>query len=162
MVSANRAAPSLRSPSIVFAATRTLDEPENLLHCSIMELAHKYAEFTHWVVSLCPAPDKFAHTYAGMGIWLLAAVTTRRPLNSWLPLFVIIAIEGANEFADYLAYGSWRWHDTIRDMAATWFWPAILFIALNLNRKLCSPSPITSESDVEGPVPPMACKPPVG
>lgn len=101
-----------------------------------MEIAHRYAHFTGWVVSLCPPPDKFAHTYAGLVIWLLAAIVLRRPLSSWVPLCVIVACEGANEIADYLAYGSWRWHDTLGDMAATWFWPAVLFVALNVDRNL--------------------------
>jgi predicted metal-binding membrane protein len=88
-----------------------------------------YERIIGWIVSCCPQPDKFAHTYAGLIIWLLAMVAIRRP-RSILPLLVVLVAELANECVDRVAHSSWRWRDTLGDMAATWFWPTILTAVL--------------------------------
>ncbi|MEJ2458226.1 MAG: hypothetical protein P8Y58_08790 [Novosphingobium sp.] len=97
-----------------------------------MDFFQRYEQAIGWVVSLCPAPDKFAHTYAGLTIWLLAALLFRRPLRSAWPLLTVIGFELVNEAIDRVAHGSWLWHDTLRDMAATWFWPLVLVTCLRL------------------------------
>ncbi len=93
-------------------------------------LALRYEQFTAWIVSLCPAPDKFAHTYAGLAIWLGSAILLQRPLRSPVPLAIVIALEVANECVDRVAHGSWMWRDTLGDAAATWFWPILVTAAL--------------------------------
>lgn len=91
-----------------------------------MDFPARYEAAIGWIVSLCPPPDKFAHTYAGLAIWMLAALLLRRSLASAAPLLVVIAAEVANEIVDRFAHGSWMWHDTLGDAAATWFWPVVL------------------------------------
>jgi hypothetical protein len=91
-----------------------------------MVFATRYEAAITWIVSLCPPPDKFAHTYAGLAIWLVAALVLRRSLASVAPLLVVILAEVANEIVDRFAHGSWMWPDTLRDAAATWFWPLLL------------------------------------
>ncbi len=91
----------------------------------------RYKHIISWIVEQCPqTPDKFAHTYAGIGFWLLAALVLRRPLASAVPLVVVIALELANEYVDWLNYDHWTLSDTFADMAATWFWPVVLNVAL--------------------------------
>jgi hypothetical protein len=92
--------------------------------------ALRYEQLITWIVSACPAPDKFAHTYAGLGLWLGAAILLRRPLRSPLPLAIVIVLEVANECVDRVAHGGWMWHDTLGDAGATWFWPIVLTAAL--------------------------------
>lgn len=96
-----------------------------------MNFAHRYEQAINWIVSHCPAPDKFAHSYAGLMIWLLAAIVLRRPLRSLGPLLVVIAAEVGNECVDRVAHGGWMWPDTLGDAAATWFWPVVLWFAIN-------------------------------
>ena len=105
-------------------------------HDCPMKFVHQYERMINWIVSLCPAPDKFAHTFAGLAIWLLAALLLGKPLRSWAPLLTVIALECANEYMDYLAHGGVIWNGTGADMAATWFWPVVLFLALRIRPRL--------------------------
>lgn len=91
-----------------------------------------YEQTASWIVSFCPPPDKVAHSYAGLAIWLVAALTLRKPLHSVWPLLAAIALELGNEVIDRMAHGSWRMSDTTRDLAATWFWPFLLFACMRL------------------------------
>lgn len=96
-----------------------------------MAFPHEYERVIGQIVALCPAPDKFAHMTCGLVLWLLSAVVMSRPLYSWPPLLVIVVLEVANEYVDFLANHSWRWPDTIPDAIATWFWPFVLSFCLN-------------------------------
>lgn len=91
-----------------------------------MNFAQRYESWIGWIVGHCPAPDKFAHTYAGLIIWVAAALVLRSRRKSLAPLAVVIVAEVANECIDRVAHGSWMWHDTLGDVAATWFWPVVL------------------------------------
>ena len=132
-----------------------------MVHCGInrpMDFFMHYEHAINWIVSLCPQPDKFAHTYAGLSIWILAALVTRRPLSALLPLVPVIGLELANEVMDRVAHGSWHWHDTVRDMAATWFWPIVLFVCLRLLPGLSEEKHKSTQSaqhDVESAMPAM-------
>lgn len=95
-----------------------------------MEFLQHYERLINWLVGLCPQPDKFAHTYAGLAIWLLAAMVMRRKLSSPWPVVVVAAFELGNEYIDRLTYGSWRWNDTLGDIAATLFWPLVIMLAM--------------------------------
>lgn len=126
-----------------------------------MYLIQRYEQAIGWIVSHCPAPDKFAHTYAGLGIWLMAALLSRKPLHSLWTLMPVVAFELANEAIDRLAHGSWRMSDTLRDVAATWFWPFVLCACLRLFPSLSGRRPEKSaplQHDVDRPraaMPPM-------
>ena len=98
-----------------------------------MSIFQQYEQVIAWIVALCPvSPDKFAHTYAGLAIWLVAAVLIRRPLSSIWPLLPVVVFELGNEMIDRLAHGAWLWQDTMHDIAATWFWPLAIFSVLRL------------------------------
>lgn len=95
-----------------------------------MDVFQRYERTIEWIVHHCPEPDKFAHTYAGIGLWVLSGLILRRPLSSLLSLVPVVALELANEAMDRMAHGAWHWHDTLGDMAATWFWPFALCLCL--------------------------------
>ena len=95
------------------------------------DLISHYEQATLWIIRLCPARDKFAHVCAGLAIWLISAVVLKKGLASRTPIVVIITLELLNEITDRIAHGSWDWHDTTGDMAATWFWPIVIGAALN-------------------------------
>ncbi|WP_156135577.1 hypothetical protein [Novosphingobium malaysiense] len=122
-----------------------------------MDIFHRYEHAINWIVSLCPQPDKFAHTYAGLGIWLLTGLISRKPLSSLWSLLPVVVLELANEAMDRVAHGAWQGRDTVRDMAATWFWPFVLCFCLRafpgLSRRASRQSPhlaTPSENHVDG------------
>ena len=112
-----------------------------MLQCNkrSMSFLEQYEQAVDRVVKLCPHPDKFAHTYAGLGIWVLAALIMRRPITSIWPLVAVVLFEVGNEYIDFLNHGSWRWHDTLGDMAATWFWPVTLMLLMRAAPSLTRP-----------------------
>ncbi|MCJ2180385.1 hypothetical protein [Novosphingobium album (ex Hu et al. 2023)] len=123
----------------------------------------RYEQAINWIVGLCPQPDKFAHTYAGLLIWLFAGLALRRPLHSVWTLVPVVVLELANEMVDRITHGSWAWHDTLRDMAATWFWPFVLLTCFRLFPVLTSYRPPgkavlapSAQNEIEGALPPMA------
>lgn len=84
------------------------------------------------LVDAAPEIDKFVHMFAGLAVWLVSAILLRRPLRSRAPMLILVLIELANEWIDYLAGRSLGWGETLADMAATWFWPAVLTSAFGL------------------------------
>ncbi len=83
--------------------------------------------------------DSLLHVHAGMAVLLIARLVTRRSLASPWPLLVVCAAELANETLDRLHYGSWRWADTLSDVANTLFWPAVLCIGLRWRHARAEP-----------------------
>ena len=67
-----------------------------------------------------------------MALLMIARLVTRRSLGSFVPLAVVIAGEGFNEIMDRLTYGSWRWADTLSDIANTLFWPSVICLGVRL------------------------------
>ena len=94
-----------------------------------------HAEVEHIVVS-SGLGDKFFHTNVGLLIWIGAALVFRRSLRSTLPLAIVVVAEISNEILDRIAVGSWRWSDTLCDMAVTWFWPVVLTMLFHALGKL--------------------------
>lgn len=109
-----------------------MDDNAALRHPRAMNFAIRYEQAIGWIVSQCPPPDKFAHTYAGLCLWLVSSILLRKPLSSPWPLAAVILAELANECVDRVAHGSWRWPDTIGDVVATLFWPFILMTSLRV------------------------------
>ncbi|MCJ2188723.1 hypothetical protein [Novosphingobium beihaiensis] len=127
-----------------------------------MEFFQHYEAAVDWVVNLCPPPDKFAHTYVGLLIWVLTGIVTRRPLYMARTLLPVIGLELVNEMIDRVAHGGWMWHDTLADMAATWFWPFVLCFCLRAFPALTGhkprPKPVLTPSaqhEIKGPLAPV-------
>lgn len=98
-----------------------------------------YNQLTEEVARLSGLSDKFLHMQAGLVLWLLAALILRQHLAARGPVIVIVVLEAANEVANRLYHGDWRWRDTIADAAATWAWPIIIAATLILVPKLRPP-----------------------
>ena len=111
------------------ALTARLDLFAAVRHSVTMAFVSTYEATISWIVGHCGGSDKFAHTYAGLTIWLIGMMLLRRS-GTLVPLVIVIVAELANECVDRVAHGSWLWQDTLGDMAATWFWPAMLSAAL--------------------------------
>ena len=99
-----------------------------------MNLPALYARLIQSIGDGTGVTDSLLHVHAGMAILILTRVITRRSLATPLPLIVVAIAEAANEVMDRLHYGSWRWEDTLGDVANTLFWPCVLFLGLRLSR----------------------------
>lgn len=76
-------------------------------------------------------PDRMLHLYAGLGLFMLGHLVTRR---SSAALLLVLVAEGGNEVMDRLYFGSWRWDDTVPDIVQTVFWPLMLALFLRVVR----------------------------
>ena len=99
-----------------------------------MNIPALYAQLIKAIGDGTGVADTLLHVHAGMAILILTRVITRRSLATPLPLAVVAAAELGNEVLDRLHYGSWRWDDTLSDIANTLFWPTILFLGLRMSR----------------------------
>lgn len=78
------------------------------------------------------------HVHLGIGIYLVATLLLRRPLGSWLPWLIVLALELINEALD-LAHHLRRGGiepagllDSVKDIINTMLWPTVLLIALRV------------------------------
>lgn len=97
-----------------------------------MGIAGYYHEFIDWIGDGTGLPDTILHIHAGMIVLLLARVMTGRSLGSFVPLSIVALAESINEILDRLNFGSWRWADTLGDIANTMFWPTVIALAVRI------------------------------
>jgi hypothetical protein len=91
-----------------------------------------YHRFIDWIGDGTGLPDTVLHIHAGLAVLMVARVLTRRSLGSFVPLSFVILAEAANEVMDRLHFGSWRWADTLADVANTLFWPLVICLAVRV------------------------------
>lgn len=96
------------------------------------ELAHGWQGVVSWIGDGTGLPDTLLHVHAGLAVLLLARLATRRSLGTLIPLSFVAAAEAANEVLDRIQYHSWRWPDTLSDVANTLFWPTVICLAVRL------------------------------
>lgn len=99
-----------------------------------MNIPALYAQLIQQIGDGTGMADSLLHVHAGMAVLIAARVITRRSLSTPIPLLVVAVAELANEVLDRMHYGSWRWADTLGDVANTMFWPTVLFIGLRWRR----------------------------
>ena len=99
-----------------------------------MDLPSLYHDVINWIGDGTGASDSLLHVHAGLAVLFLARVVTRRSLATPVPFLVVCVAALANEVMDRLNHGSWRWDDTLLDIANTLFWPFVLMIGLRLRR----------------------------
>ena len=99
---------------------------------ALHDIPFYYFRLVHSIIDLSGATDSTLHIHAGLVIWLLATLATRKSLSSPVPLAIVLAAEVCNEIFDRLNYGSWRWDDTLLDLLNTMFWPLVLVTILHL------------------------------
>lgn len=99
-----------------------------------MDLPNLYHDLIVWIGDGTGASDSLLHVHAGLAVLFLARIVTRRSLATPVPFLVVCAAELANEVLDRLAFGAWRWEDTIPDVVNTLFWPFVLMVGLRWRR----------------------------
>ncbi|OQW38599.1 MAG: hypothetical protein A4S12_12540 [Proteobacteria bacterium SG_bin5] len=97
-----------------------------------MTLPALYHRFIIWIGDGTGLPDAILHIHAGLAVLMLARLVTGRSLGTFVPLSVVVAAEAFNEVMDRLSFGSWRWPDTLSDIANTLFWPTMICLGLRL------------------------------
>ena len=99
-----------------------------------MDLPSIYHDIIVWIGDGTGASDTLLHVHAGMAVLFLARIVTRRSLATPIPFLVVVVAELANEVLDRLAFGAWRWEDTLLDIVNTLFWPFVLMVGLRWRR----------------------------
>jgi hypothetical protein len=94
-----------------------------------------YHAMTEGMLRATGSTDKALHVHIGLAIFCLSSLLLRRPLRSWVPISIVALAEVANEVADRLFWGSWRWSDTLPDVAYSLFWPVALLLVLRLQKR---------------------------
>lgn len=79
-----------------------------------------------------PVGDAWIHLIVGPVIFLLSALVMRKPISSWHPWFVVLALTMLNEIID-LVVGIWprrtpRYGDTVSDFLLTMAIPTLLLV----------------------------------
>ena len=105
-------------------------------------LSARYHALIDWIGDGTGLPDTILHIHAGMAVLLLARVVTRRSLGTLIPLCVVVVAEAGNEIMDRIYFGSWRWSDTLSDVANTLFWPAVICLAVRLRPLVQARAPL--------------------
>ena len=91
-----------------------------------------YHQWIDWVGDGTGLPDTILHIHAGMALLMIARLSTRRSFGTFIPWTVVAAGEAFNEIMDRLNYGSWRWDDTLVEVANTRFWPTVICLGVRL------------------------------
>ena len=110
-------------------------------------LPNFYHQWIDWVGDGTGLPDTILHIHAGMALLMIARLITRRSFGTFIPWTVVAAGEAFNEIMDRLNYGSWRWDDTLVDVANTMFWPTVICLGVRLRPDLsCRRAAIAARS----------------
>ena len=91
-----------------------------------------YESFNAWIGNGTGLPDTVLHIHGGLAVLMIARMVTGRSLGTFAPLSVVVIAEIAKEVLDRLVYDSWRWPDTLSDVAHTLFWPTVICIGVRL------------------------------
>jgi uncharacterized membrane protein len=88
---------------------------------------------TLWISEQTGLADNLLHLHAGLAIFVLAQLITRRPYHSFTPFLWVAFAEAGNEILDYFMASGWP-ADTYEDIANTLFWPFIISFTARLAR----------------------------
>jgi cell shape-determining protein MreD len=70
--------------------------------------------------------------YVGLAVMFTTAPVSRRPLRSFLPWLIALAVAIAGELLDLhddmIYLGHWRWQMSLHDLANTLFWPSVMLL----------------------------------
>jgi len=84
------------------------------------------------IVSATGLSKDTLHVYIGLAVMFAAALVSRRPLRSFLPWLLVLAVAIAGELLDLrddmICRGSWRWQMSLHDLANTVFWPGVMLL----------------------------------
>jgi hypothetical protein len=91
-----------------------------------------YATLKEAIANDTGLENTILHIHAGLLILMVVRLITRRSLGSFIPFAAVVVLELANELADRLNHGAWRWEDTTSDIVNTLFWPFVISLAVRL------------------------------
>ncbi len=93
--------------------------------------------FKDWLSTTVHLTHHDLHLLLGVGFTLAFGWILRRPLGSWLPLLIVVALELLNETSDFTRYhvSGWPWTPlpTLIDMAITILPPLAIVLAARWN-----------------------------
>ena len=92
-------------------------------------IVRNYIGCVDWIAAQTGFDDALLHVHAGLLIFVLARLVTRRALSSPVPLACVAIAELVNELFDRLHHGRWM-PDTTSDVINTLFWPAVIYVVL--------------------------------
>lgn len=100
-----------------------------------MDLVSDYAQLTQSIVHFTGLSRPMLHIHAGMAIYLGVQVIFATRGETALGVYAVVAIELINEVMNRLYYESWRWSDTLADIALTLFWPVACYGIARIRRQ---------------------------
>lgn len=84
------------------------------------------------VISITGLSRDALHTYTGLTTLFLAALILRKPLKSWTPWLVVLAVATTGEiidlYDDMILRGYWRFAASMHDMVNTLLWPTVILL----------------------------------
>ena len=95
-----------------------------------MDVPKLYHDMILWIGDGTGLPDAILHIHAGLAVLMVARIILGRSLGSFVPFGFVVLAETANELLDRLAFGAWRWPDTLADVGNTLFWPFVISLAV--------------------------------
>ena len=97
-----------------------------------MNFPKLYHDLIIWIGDGTGLPDAILHIHAGLAVLMIARLILGRSLGSFVPFGCVVLAETANEILDRLAFGAWRWPDTLADVGNTLFWPFVISLAVRV------------------------------
>lgn len=116
-----------------------------------MDIPKLYHDLILWIGDGTGLPDAILHIHAGLAVLMVARIVTGRSLATFIPFAFVVAAELGNEVLDRLAFGAWRWGDTLADVGNTLFWPLVVSLGVRwrpmIGRDRARLAPATEASD---------------
>lgn len=92
-----------------------------------MEIPALYVDGINDLLDSLGMSHPMGHLHAGLGIYVAMQMILRTRRASAIALQAVFGAEMVNEILQRAYYGSWRWEDTLGDIALTMLWPTILY-----------------------------------
>lgn len=90
----------------------------------------RWGDVKDWLSTSLHLSHAMLHVHIGMAVFVLSGLALRKPIGSWAPLLIVVALETMNELVDFARYhlSGWPWTPgpTVADLVATWLWPVML------------------------------------
>lgn len=107
----------------------------------------EWESFKDWLSATTGLTHHDWHVLLGLALTLGFTWALRRPLGSWLPLLLVLALELVNEISDFTRYyvAGWPWTPgpTLIDIALTMAAPLVITIVV----RMTSPHALEEASD---------------
>lgn len=91
-----------------------------------MDFPHDYIAAMESLTRLSGVTHATMHVHIGLAIYLAVQFLLRDRRASYIALLAVLLLELLNEGIERLYYGTWRWEDTLADIALSVFWPAAI------------------------------------